>query len=435
MNIKEIIDILGRNGVWSSEFEFLEKENISEIVLNITNSNPLSSVNELIFSKYAYEILKTFSFILNSLNIKGGKVLINEDNEKGIRLLNEYKEFFKNIIIKEIKEEYPMFDRDILLKREFENNSQKISILSSELLFYSYEALFKENPFTKKFIVISGEKKRSFFTRVPLGIKIKDVLKNLQINIGVNEKILINGIMTGYIGDKDLCIGKKINSISLIESDKKIITSRISNTYKELKRQCSSVCNSCNLCSEFCPKNRSGANVNPKKIIESIVSGENLINLINVFFCNECNLCSLYICPQNLNPMGLIKILKNEFKEQKIEKNLCKSINVEKEKISEIPKFKITNKHLQIKLGMNNFICSEDKEFVDNTKVFLIKIEEEIKTKYLKKLSFIKKEGDNIRKNEVIFKIPINKRDINYHSPIDGKVLEVSNKFILIIKE
>ncbi len=430
MCIKEIINIFVKKGIWDSEFTFLEKDNLETVILNITNDDPLSHVNELIFLEYTYEILKTFSFLLKSLNIKNGIILIDEENEKGIKLLNEYEEFFKDIKIKKIKEEYPMFDRNILLKREFSDIEKEISILKSEVLFYCYEALFENIPMTEKFLTVSGEKRKTFFTRVPIGIKVEEVLKNIPIKINMNEKIIINGIMIGYIGDQEVRIDKKMNSILITESDKKIVTSRLKNAYKELKKQCASVCNQCNLCTDFCPKNKNGFDINPQKIINSIITEENLIDLLSVFSCNECNLCSLYICPQNLNPMGLIKILKSEFKEQKIDRFISENSDFERERKLENVSFKITNNHLKIKLGMNNFKGYENKKFTDNTKIYKIKIEN-----YFKISSWEKKQGDNIKKNEILYKFFQEKRDLYCHSPVNGKILEISEKFILIKKE
>ena len=73
-----------------------------------------------------------------------------------------------------------------------------------------------------------------------------------------------------------------------------------------------SVCCQCSMCTQMCPRNALGLNVQPHKAMRSLASGGDLLGEFNgIFSCCNCGLCTYYACNFGLKPSQVMQTLKS----------------------------------------------------------------------------------------------------------------------------
>lgn len=77
-------------------------------------------------------------------------------------------------------------------------------------------------------------------------------------------------------------------------------------------RMIMSVCCQCSMCTQMCPRNALGLNVQPHKAMRSLAGGMDLMGDFNgIFSCCNCGLCTYYACNFGLKPSQVMQTLKS----------------------------------------------------------------------------------------------------------------------------
>ena len=72
-----------------------------------------------------------------------------------------------------------------------------------------------------------------------------------------------------------------------------------------------SVCCQCSMCTQMCPRNALGLNVQPHKAMRTIAQGTDLLGDANgVFSCCNCGVCTYYACNFGLKPSQAMQQMK-----------------------------------------------------------------------------------------------------------------------------
>jgi Na+-translocating ferredoxin:NAD+ oxidoreductase RnfC subunit len=81
-----------------------------------------------------------------------------------------------------------------------------------------------------------------------------------------------------------------------------------------------STCDQCTLCTELCPRYLLGYDIQPHKVMRSLLfsAADRKSWSQWALLCCECKLCSLFACPENLNPGDICGFTKGDLAAQKI---------------------------------------------------------------------------------------------------------------------
>ncbi|HUU46735.1 MAG TPA: 4Fe-4S dicluster domain-containing protein, partial [Acidobacteriota bacterium] len=85
----------------------------------------------------------------------------------------------------------------------------------------------------------------------------------------------------------------------------------------KMHRKGHSACDQCTYCTEFCPRYLLGYEIEPHKVMRTLLfSGQDLEGHWSRWgqLCCECNLCSLYACPEDLDPKDACVWAKEHFR-------------------------------------------------------------------------------------------------------------------------
>ncbi|MEW5874473.1 MAG: 4Fe-4S dicluster domain-containing protein [Candidatus Zixiibacteriota bacterium] len=191
-------------------------------------------------------------------------------------------------------------------------------VCNVETLYNVARAAQEGAPVTDKFLTVNGIVGRPMTVKVPIGITIRDVI-GLADTVPVNApRALDGGAMMGSLRDDlDFPVNKRTGGYIILPPDHYLIRRR-SMTKTDMHRKGHSACDQCTYCTEFCPRYLLGYEIEPHKVMRSLLfAGQMNEEYWSQFgqLCCECNLCSLYACPEDLDPKDACVWSKQVFRE------------------------------------------------------------------------------------------------------------------------
>ena len=159
-------------------------------------------------------------------------------------------------------------------------------------------------PVTEKFLTIAGCVQQPCSLRVPVGTRLGDLL---QLAGGVTARqyrIVVGGLMMGALAvGEDQPVTKTTGGIIVLPEEHQVIQ-RLALPVQAMHRIGRSACDQCSYCTELCPRYLLGYDIQPHKVMRSLVFSSAGFDLWNQYgqLCCSCGLCTLYACPEMLFP-------------------------------------------------------------------------------------------------------------------------------------
>ncbi len=293
--------------------------------------------------------------------------------------------------------------------------------------FYNISRALEDKPVTQKFVSVAGCVKNpsSFFA--PIGTSFKELLKHAGGSTISEYGIFVSGILMGKLSfDLDEVVTKTTSGIIILPKDHYLIN-RMERPAKSMSRIGKSACDQCSYCTEFCPRYLLGYDVQPHKVMRSLVFTTTGKAIWNQYadLCCSCGLCSLYSCPEDLYPREACDQSKAELRKlgQKYEQQ--KPVKVHPIKEGRRVPLKQLMKRIDVLKYDKHTPYVEDSPKPTQVKVML-KQHVGSSAKPIVKLGAIVNEGT------LIADIEEGKLGAKIHSSISGKVTHISEEFIRI---
>ncbi|MBD3299419.1 MAG: NADH dehydrogenase subunit [candidate division Zixibacteria bacterium] len=160
-------------------------------------------------------------------------------------------------------------------------------------------------PVTDSFLTVNGLVGEPLSLRVPVGTPIRDVVALTGFVPSNDPAVLDGGAMMGHLRtDLSLPVTKTTGGYIVLPNDHYLVRRR-SMTKTDMHRKGHSACDQCTYCTEFCPRYLLGYEIEPHKVMRSLLfAGQQNEEYWSKWgqLCCECNLCSLYACPEDLDP-------------------------------------------------------------------------------------------------------------------------------------
>jgi Na+-translocating ferredoxin:NAD+ oxidoreductase RnfC subunit len=159
-------------------------------------------------------------------------------------------------------------------------------------------------PVTETAVTVAGAVEHAVTLRVPVGTPISEVLARAGV-LPDDPVVLDGGAMMGSLCD-DLSqpVTKRSGGYIVLPRDHYLIKRRFM-TKPQMHRKGHSACDQCSYCTELCPRYLLGYEVEPHKVMRTLLfAGRQSEEYWSRWgqLCCECNLCSLYACPEDLDP-------------------------------------------------------------------------------------------------------------------------------------
>ena len=428
MEMKELSSILQQNGIvgaGGAGFPTYAKldERAETIILNCAECEPLLRLHRQLLEKYAQEIVETFHMMGQVVGAKEVVIGIKKAYKKTIDALNEVIGEYPEVRLGLLDEVYPAGDEVVLI---YEVTGKVVrpgglpiesgvAVFNVETVYNVYRALNQKTPVVDKLVSVVAEVEHPVTVRVPIGTTIEEVVRLAGGTTTKDAVYFIGGPMMGFIGTGSQPVTKTTNAVLVLPEEHLIIQKKRRKSSIDLKRAAACCCQ-CTMCTDLCPRNRLGHPIEPHLFMRAATCKDmqepNIF--INTMFCSSCGLCEMYSCMQGLSPRSLMAEYKAGLR--------AKPVGEEREYR------KVPMERLMARLDLTKY----DKEApLDESRVPIKKVKILLSQHIGAPASAIVKQGDQVTRGQMVAE-PGKGLSVGIHASIDGTVIEVSEKYIVI---
>lgn len=441
MEIKELQKIIQENGVvgaGGAGFPTYAKldERANTILMNCAECEPLLKLHRQLLEKHAYEIMKTFQLVADTVGAAESIIGIKKSYVQTVNALNQHIEEFPNMRIHLLEEVYPMGDEVVLIYEATGRVvrpgglpiEQGVAVFNVETIYNVYRALEEHKPVTDKYVSVVAEVSNPVTVRVPIGCTLDEVVAKAG-SVTIKDPVyFVGGPMMGRIGSGSEPVTKTTNAILVLPKDHTIVTKKQRTSSIDLKRA-ASICCQCNTCTDLCPRNNLGHPIDPALFMRAASNQDyrDLNPYLDANFCSSCGVCEMYACPQSLAPRSLLADMKMGLKKAGVRPPQ----GVQASPVPSAREYrKVPEERLMARLALTRY----DKEApMDETLVEVSKVKVLLSQHIGAPAQAIVKAGDEVTRGQMIA-APANGLSVGIHATIDGKVTEVTDRHIIIVR-
>ena len=441
MEIKELSHILrlsgivGAGGAGFPTYAKLDKR-AETIIMNCAECEPLLKLHRQLLEKKAYEIVRTFHMLAKCVGAREAIIGVKRTYTKTIAALMAVIGEYPEIRLGLLDEVYPAGDEVVLI---YEVTGKVIrpgglpiesgvAVFNVETVYNIYKAVEQGKPVDDKFISVVGEVKEPVTIRVPIGCTVEEVVQAAGGAVIDNPVYFIGGPMMGYIGSETMPVTKTTNAVLVLPEEHMLVQRKRRKASIDLKRAAAACCQ-CTMCTDLCPRHLLGHPIEPHKFMRAATCKDiqNTDIFLNTMFCSSCGLCENYSCMQGLSPRSLI----SDYKSGLRAKGVKASENVEATSVDEARQFrKVPMERLMARLDLtryNNPAPLVEKELpIKRVKLLL---SQHIGAPAVPNV----KKGDVVERGQMLA-TPAEGLSVAVHVSIDGKIIEVTEKYVIIEK-
>lgn len=440
MDINELKKILQENGIvgaGGAGFPTYAKldERANTILLNCAECEPLLKLHRQLLEKHAYEIIKTFSMIADTVGADEAIIGVKESYVDTIKALNTYIDEFPKVRIHQLPEVYPMGDEVVLIYEATGRVvrpgglpiEQGVMVMNVETVYNAYLAVEKGQPVTDKLVSVVAEVENPITVRVPIGTPIGEVVAMAGATTVKDPVYFVGGPMMGFIGEADLPVTKTTNAVLVLPNDHVIVNKKRRKASIDMKRA-ASICCQCHMCSDLCPRYNLGHPIEPHMFMRAASNQDfrDTTPYLNTYFCCSCGVCEMYSCPQSLAPRSLMADFKVGLRNKGIRAPQAKARPVEQSREYR----KVPEERLKARLGLTKY----DKPAPLNDEVAAVK---KVTVKLSQHIGApaqpIVSRGDMVTAGQMIAKPADKALSVAIHASISGKVVDVTPQAIVIV--
>ncbi len=442
MDIRELQKILQESGVvgaGGAGFPTYGKltDKADTILLNCAECEPLLKLHRQLLEKHAYEIMKTFHMIRETLGASEAVIGIKRSYVQTVNALRAHIEEFPGMRIHLLEEVYPMGDEVVLIYEATGRVvrpgglpiEQGVAVFNVETVYNAYRAVEKQKPVTDKYISVVGEVSNPVTVRVPIGCTLDEVTAQAGTVTVRNPVYFVGGPMMGRIGSGQEPVTKTTNAILVLPEDHVIVMKKRRTSSIDLKRA-ASICCQCSTCTDLCPRNNLGHPIDPARFMRAASNQDfrDLNPYLDASFCSSCGVCEMYSCPQSLAPRSLLADMKAGLRKN----GLKPPQGVQPKPVKEAREYrKVPEARLMARLALTKY----DREApIDETLVRVPKVKILLSQHIGAPAQAVVSVGDEVTRGQMIAK-PGNGLSVGIHASICGKVTEVTDRFVTIAAE
>lgn len=406
------------------------------IVVNAAECEPLMMVDHHIMQKHLHLVAEILNMLLDTL---GAKKAIIGIKGKNMHLLDPkvVKTFpGTRISVKEIPDIYPAGDEVILT---YETTGRIIPeggipldvgvmVCNMETLFNIWK-LFNENtPVVEKYITIGGDVKKDITVKVPVGMKISELLEACDCGDMTGKKVINGGPMMGRLVDlENDVVTKTVKGLLIFPETHGVIQKRL-RPLSITKKRASSACCNCRMCTDMCPRHLMGYGLEVHKILYS-ASHEAISDkpvFVQSALCCGCGVCSMIACQQMLDPQAIAFGVKAELGKLGIRReNNHTPTQVNPNRQGRL----VPSDVLASRLGVAKYVKSVTRDMREfKPKEVHILLRQHVGVPAVPTVSV----GDKVKRGDEVARTPEDKLGTTMHASISGVVVAVDDTRIVI---
>ena len=405
------------------------------IIMNCAECEPLLKLHRQLLEQNAREIIRTFHLLAECVGAKEAVIGIKKAYKRTIAALLAYAGEYPEIRLGLLDEVYPAGDEVVLI---YETTGKAVppgglpiesgvAVFNVETVYNIYRAMALGRPVEDKLVSVVGEVEHPVTVRLPLGCTIEEAVREAGEITVKNPVFFIGGPMMGFEGNGVLPVTKTTNAVLVLPEEHLLIQRKRRKSSIDLKRAAAACCQ-CTMCTDLCPRHLLGHPIEPHKFMLAATCKDiqNTDIFLNTMFCSSCGLCENYSCMQGLSPRSLIADYKAGLRAHGIKPPKAEAAPVSEERQYR----KAPMERLMARLDLTRY----DKpapitEMTGEIRKVKLMCSQHIGAPAVPAV----KEGDMVKKGQIVAE-PANGLSVAVHASIEGKVTEVTEKYIIIQK-
>ena len=403
------------------------------IIMNCAECEPLLKLHRQLLKEHVHGILKAFALIQETVQAKEAIIGIKEEYESTIEALEEYIGEFPNMRIHKLPGAYPMGDEVVLI---YEATGKVVrpgglpiecgvAVFNVETVYNVYRAVWEGKPVADKYVSVLGEVENPVTVRVPIGMRISEVVAMAGRITTPNPVYLLGGpMMGGFVKDYQP-VTKTTNAIIVLPADHSLVLRKTQKFETAVGRAASSCCQ-CQMCTDLCPRHALGHPIEPHLFMRAAANRDfkDLEPFLNTMFCSACGLCEMFSCPQGLSPRTMITQYKNGLRKEGIKPPVVEATPVKSSREYR----RAWEGRLMARLGLDKYEhpCLLDDSLRPAGEVKIM-LSQHIGAPAAACVNV----GDKVKAGDIVG-MAGNGLSVNIHASIDGEVKDVTKDYIII---
>ncbi|MCC8160932.1 MAG: electron transport complex protein RnfC [Oscillospiraceae bacterium] len=428
--------IVGAGGAgFPTHRKFSDK--VKQIIVNAAECEPLMMVDHHILEHHLQALVDTLNILIDTLGadeaiigIKGKNMHLLDD--KIVASLSGTR-----VKIKEIPDIYPAGDEVVLT---YETTGKIIPegaipvmvgvmVINVETVYNIHCAITKGEPVTQKYITIGGDTKEDITIKAPVGMKIKELLEAAGYGDLEGKEVINGGPMMGKLVDlENDTVTKTTKGLLIFPVTHSIIQRKKMPMSMTLKRASAACCN-CTMCSDMCPRNLLGYNINIHKTVRAASHSEvtDTESFLQSALCCGCGVCTVIGCQQMLDPQKISMEVKGSLAKH----GLKRQNNIAPEKARPERASRLVSSSVLIdRLGIRKYVKPRvERKYMDfePKEVYI-----ELKQHVGKPAAAAVSAGDKVSVGDVVARTAYEDLGTTMHASINGTVKAVTDRFVII---
>lgn len=425
--------VVGAGGAGFPSYAKLN-EKADTIILNCAECEPLLKLHRQVMAEYAYEILYALNEVKQATGAKEVIIAIKPNYKQAIQAIEEVISSFEGARIGLLPPVYPSGDEVVTI---YEVTGRVVPagklpievgciVYNVETMLNAYYAITQNKPVTHKYCTVTGAVKNPVTLKLPLGMKVSEVIKMAGGATIEDYEIVSGGPMTGRLTSESDVVTKTSNAYIILPPSHFVVQKKKANTQVSVNRAMSACCH-CGMCTSLCSRHMLGYPIDPTSFMNALSAGAtgNIEPYLNTFFCSACGLCEMYSCFQNLNAQTLISVFKGGMRKGGVKMPEVQMAPVDPLRSQKL----VSHARLTARLGLTQYNKSaplnEEEPQVKQVKIML--------SQHIGAPSeCIVKKGDKVTIGQVIGKASDDKLGVNIHSSVNGTVQEANDKYVKV---
>jgi Na+-translocating ferredoxin:NAD+ oxidoreductase RnfC subunit len=412
---------------------------VDTLIINGAECEPLINVDkQLLEHRFdrVYKGMKTASALVGA---RRTVLAVKEKNKKAIEAVESFDADGFDFELYKLDDFYPAGDEQVLV---YEVTGKIVPeggipiqvgsvVINVETLLNIADAV-EGSKVTHKYVTVNGEVNNPMTLMVPVGTPVK-ILLDYCGGLKPGDAVVVDGgPMMGKLIDPESYAVKKTTKSIIAFTEDSIMAENLKRQVSSDIKRAQAICLSCRMCTDLCPRYLLGHDLYPDELMKRLYKGkltdEEIKNFDYAWLCCDCGLCELYACVVDLSARSVFNYLKGELARLGI-KNPHKRTDL---KVNEFRQFrKVPVSRLKQRLEIDKYDSATPLAAFD-MKVDMVKL---YLTQHVGVPSVpVVKEGDMVKKGDMIADIPEGRLGSRIHSPIEGKVAKIKTDQVVIGK-
>lgn len=338
---------------------------VDTVIANGCECEPLLYSDQHIMAHHAGEIVEAMLAVMDATGASRGAIGIKAKYTQIGQIFDE-KTQGTNIEVFRMENFYPAGDEQILVHEVTGKSIPPLglpkdvgAVVANVGTLFAVNNAIKGKPVTHKIVTVTGSVAKPAVIRVPIGTSVRDCLAACGNETVADPVYVMGGPMMGKVIDDKASIDATVitkTSGGIIVLPRGHVIHQAATLPEEIIQKRAAVsCIQCRACTELCPRYLIGQDFQTHEVMRAFGTGENIAESAKqAQLCSECGACEAFSCPMGLSPRRINGLLKQKFRQNRIQYDGSRDIVAEQTQLREFRKIPTTR--LAMKLGINSYM-------------------------------------------------------------------------------